>query len=432
MTTANGKGALATSLAADPFSSLAIHYGMLLGVPDFQVLMANPRGKLRLHQSWQHGPGVVWGYPVSVRPDSAELRVGPGLAVDGLGREVALAVEHCIDVAQWLDEHEEEAEPVVTGDVRTFNAQVVLRYRACLTRPVPAMSTGCEGAGSDTAYSRVLETAELTLRAYPNDANGAPDPPPDDRGAAFPLLRALLREGALPGDEADPPDPPVTGGLHAFRTLAAREVRALVPPAYDPATAGTASTRLFPVDEPGEIVLADLPGLQVSSVGPVLTAPTIDHSSRRTHLPTWVIEELLAELAAGQAAAFPDAGGPRVTDVARSGTTVTVSLSSDVVTATIAGALTVHQFDAAAPEWVEVDVSGSLDPDPATTPATATISFDLPAEPTADLTFRLMVRGTGDTPLVGLVDNRPIPLAGRAGGPAGGPATGHDVTEVLT
>ena len=69
MTSTRSDSTLATSLGADPFWSLAVHYGMLLGVSDFQVLMANPRGKLRLHQAWQHGPGVVWGYPVSVRPD---------------------------------------------------------------------------------------------------------------------------------------------------------------------------------------------------------------------------------------------------------------------------------------------------------------------------------------------------------------------------
>src|SRR5207245_1660443 len=83
---------LAGSLAADPYTSLAVHYGMLLGVSDFQVLVGNPRGKLQLHQAWQHGKGVVWGYGVVVDSGSGQLRVGPGLAVarDGAPRPAAL------------------------------------------------------------------------------------------------------------------------------------------------------------------------------------------------------------------------------------------------------------------------------------------------------------------------------------------------------
>src|SRR5260370_16119105 len=75
---------------------------MLVGVPDFQVLAGNPRGKLQLHQAWQHGKGVVWGYGVVVDSDSGQLKVGPGLAVDGLGREVASSADMCLDVHEWL------------------------------------------------------------------------------------------------------------------------------------------------------------------------------------------------------------------------------------------------------------------------------------------------------------------------------------------
>ncbi len=49
---------VATALTVDPFNSLAAHYGMLLGVSDFQVIGANPRGKMRLHQ-WPSTPWVA-------------------------------------------------------------------------------------------------------------------------------------------------------------------------------------------------------------------------------------------------------------------------------------------------------------------------------------------------------------------------------------
>ena len=426
--TASARTPLAASLAADPFSSLAVHYGMLLGVSDFQVLMANPRGKLRLHQAWLHGPGVVWGYPVSVKPDSAELVVGPGLAVDGLGREVALSGDYCLDVAAWLAARQEEVDPVTEGDSQIFNAQLVLRHRACLASPVPAMSTTCSGGESETAFSRVLETAELELRPYGNDENGSPDPPADTRGEEFAALRALVRAG-------DTGTPPVPGDwLQAFRSIAAAVTAGLAPPAIPGGV--PASSHLFPVDEPGEVLLADLPGLRVvaTAAGPRLEAPVIDLSVRRAHVPTWVVEELLAELLIGHAGPgpAPDAGGPRVLAIERTDQHVTITLTGPVVEGAIADAFELRSFDASAadPAWsAPIDVSATrtfaAGPPP-------TITFDLPAAPTADVSYRLLLRGTGPAPLAGLVANRPVPLAGRAGGPAGSAAQGHDVAVMFT
>jgi hypothetical protein len=424
---------LAASLAADPFTALAVHYGMLLGVPDFQVISANPRGKLRLHQSWQHGPGVIWGYDVTVPADSPELQVSAGLAVDGVGREVSLGSPYCVDVAQWLDEQVAAGTvvPVEAGSTKTFNAQLYLRFRGCLTRPVPAMSSACDGGGDDVAYSRILETGELELRPYPNDADGDPSPPADDRDGTFPDLRALVRDGAgaVTGDDGE-------SWLDAFRRIAAQESAALAPPAL--AGGAPTSSRLFPTDEPGEILLADLPGLQITTTasGPTLTAPTIDLAVRRTHVPTWLIEELLAELLAGHAGAHPepDAGGARVARVSRADKTVTIELTADIIEGTLAPAFEVRTIDlgAANPAWgAPLAITPAFHAAVTTAPtAPATITFDLPAAPTATVSYRLIVRGTGSTPL--LTDGaRPVPLAGYVGGPAGRAADGHDVVEIF-
>jgi hypothetical protein len=67
------------------------------------------------------------------------------------------------------------------------------------------------------------------------------------------------------------------------------------------------------------------------------------------------------------------------------------------------------------------------------------VTFDLPASPTADLSYRAVLRGTGPTPLLGIVGQpdapnvgQPVPLAGWAGDPPGSAANGHDVVEMLT
>ncbi|MEV1319946.1 hypothetical protein AB0J14_28145 [Micromonospora arborensis] len=425
---------LATAPAADPFTSLAVHYGMLLGVSDFQVLAANPRGKLQLHQAWQHGKGVVWGYGVDVAEDEPTLRVGPGLAVDGLGREVYSSAPMCLNVHDWLEEQVKEhaLRPGGNADRKTFDARLVLRYANCLSRPVPSIGDTCGQATGAVEHSRVLEFAHLELRPYEPRDPGAPLPS-DERDKVFEPLRALVRDRLWPDGKPVPPD----GLLRAFRTVAAQVGAGLGPPGLVPRL--SERTRLYPEDEPGEILLTNLPGLALVRVGDGwrLDAPTIDLSVRRAHLPTWVIEELIAELLAGSVGRRPveHAHGPRVIRVQRAGEQVTVELTRDVVEGSVAQALEVHAFDTAAaqPKWgPRLKLTPTVTRQHTVQPPTpARIEFTLPTAPTSTRSYRLVLRGTGPTPLVGLVDRRPVPLAGRVGDPAAPAAHGHDVVEIL-
>ncbi|WP_086839424.1 hypothetical protein [Amycolatopsis kentuckyensis] len=406
----------AAALDVDPFTTLAVHFGMLLGVSDFQVLAANPRGKAALHQAWQHGKGVVWGFPISV--DGADLVVGPGLGVDGLGREVRSGSRMCLDIRAWRDE--QPAGSVPEGD--TFDAQLVIRHDACLSRPVPSIQPGYAGSDRSPAYSRILELGRLELRPYRSR-------PPDDRGKAFATLRAYVRDGLLPSGAAH-------AGTHLaeFRAVVADLVASAHPPGAGP-DAQAGRTRLFPEDEPGEVLLADLPGLRLTPAGDgkwKLDAPTIDLSVRRTHVPTWVLSELLAELldrglgGEGPADCASDAGGPRVTRIAADGTTVTVDFRGRIAESTVAGALNVRRFDETS-GWVRVaprnlTVTGG--------DKGSRLTFDLPSAP-GDETYRLLLRGTGPAPLAGLVDGRPVPLAGLAGDPSATRAQGRDVARRL-
>jgi hypothetical protein len=418
--TAARSAPLAAALEVDPFTSLAVHFGMLLGVADFQILAANPRGKLALHQAWQHGKGIDWGYPVHAEKGNAELVVGPGLATDGLGRHVHSDVEQCLDVRVWLDQQMQagKVEPRVEGPRRTFDAQLVLRHEACLSRPVPTVGSTCGQGTEKPEYSRVRELARLDLRPYTTRPC-----PPDDPFAA---LRALVRDGTLPAGTARGEN-----RLADFRRIAAQAVAALGPPGVLPPHRAGSST-LLPEDEPGEIVLADLPGLTVVAETGTwrLEAPTIDLSVRPVHVPVPVIAELIAELLDGtfDASCATDAGGPRVVEpIQRRDSRVVIMFDRPVVAGTVGPALEVRAFDASAaePAWGDpITVAPTFD-DP------QTLRFDLPAAPTADVSYRLVLRGTGPTPLVGLVDDRPLPLAGWVGGPPGSTADGHDVTRLF-
>jgi hypothetical protein len=419
----------AAALPADPYTALAVHYGMPLGVADFEVLAGNPRGKLQLHQAWQHGKGVNWGYPVRVADEGPVLEVGPGLGVDGLGRDVPSAALLCLDVRAWSErQNGPQFQPRADG---SFDARLYLRHKACLARPVPSLGATTSSGGDDAAFSRVLETAQLELRPYTRPPTC--DAPDDDRSSAWSALRDLVREGRRPGGATVP----AGGWLDAFRDVAARTGAALGPPGFVPEP--SERDRRYPEDEPGELLLADLPGLKLTrdTGGWRLEAPVIDLSVRRVLLPTWILQELLAELLAGSGARGPsaDAGGPRVIRVIRTGDEVTVELTRDVAQGTVAGALDLRLFDASAttPAWgppIEVTpaVTGRRT-GPQAVPAR--IRFTLPETPTPDRTYRLVLRGTGPAPLVGLVGRRPVPLAGRIGGPAAPATGGADVVEIL-
>ena len=154
-------------LPLSPFYSLSYHFGMLLGVDDFETEQAYHRAKMRLHNAWLHREGVVWGFDVRLDTARGETRVLKGLALDAAGHELHLEGDACVNVGQWFAAHRDDADfdPDKTETGVRFTAYVCVRFKACLTRQVPAMLEPCDNAaGNGTAYSRVFETVEILLR----------------------------------------------------------------------------------------------------------------------------------------------------------------------------------------------------------------------------------------------------------------------------
>lgn len=192
-------------LPVNPFLALRVAFGMLLGEDDFRVLMGNPRGKLMLHNAWLHGPGVVRG--LGVARDGDELRVLPGLAVDGLGRELTLEAAWCVSLTawarEWIDAHPpQDGRPgpaPAAGDPepgpprrRTVEAWILAEFASCPDRPVPALADPCDVTRRHDDFSRIVESARITLRST------APEP-----WRPYPRVRVLLGL-----DEAAPGTPP--------------------------------------------------------------------------------------------------------------------------------------------------------------------------------------------------------------------------------
>lgn len=414
------------------FTAVSYHFGMLLGVEDFETEQGYHRGKMRLHNGWLHGAGVVWGFRVSADVERGELRVSRGLAIDPAGRELYLPVDACLDVGKWYASHaadrdltavaEEDADEVI------FPAHVELRYCECPARQVPAIADPCEGAERDTAYSRLQETVEIRLVPGPGAVPAL----------THPLLRILF--GLSEADAGDPdqkdasdlraavlavaPEARAATLLGAFRDLAARDTAGLAPPAAAPGA--PLLTRPAPDDAP--LVIAELPRVQLVHDGGefVLGGGTVVNMARRASLiSTATIQELLcglfqdggdgSPLAAEDVAA---ASGPRgiAGTFSRSGKRVEFKVDRPLLPASVgksgfvAAVLGASAWSSVAIESASVAGDG------------VTVTVELRSSP-GSRHLRLVARGTGATPLLG---EDLAPLAGSTASPPDPAGDGRD------
>ncbi|MGH3821332.1 MAG: hypothetical protein ACRDRA_00570 [Pseudonocardiaceae bacterium] len=412
-------------LPVDPFLALRVAYGMLLGEDDFRALMGNPRGKQMLHNAWLHGSGVVWGYGVRLECTS-RLRVTPGLAVDGLGRELVLEAEWCGDIEELLDRTGSEY-----GE-RELTLCLVAVFDTCRTAPVPALADPCDLSRKHTDFSRVLETVRLELR------KGA-CPAPADPGP-YHRLRVLL--GLDPVGENDPAgtqaykwactiaqkptNERAAELLRAFRVLAAYDVIDLAPDMQE----GDVCPSLFPVaqdDAPVPLATVTVT-VRGTGSGTEIVSADVDPTVRRSLVATGTIQELTCGLAPGVlgVGTEQDAGGPRVIPESVSWPDPANRLRFTVTGPLLEGSLRDHPIVVTSLSergWVREDIERiSYDAEG------CTVTVVLHDPPAYDL-VRVIVRGTGPTPVFGA--NR-VPLAGLVGGPPGSRHDGHDAVLTTT
>jgi hypothetical protein len=130
-----------------------VHFfeGQLLTARDFQDEQAYNLERRRLHNRLFHPSGVVSGLDVGEAGGTTVL-VQPGVAIDGLGREIIVPEERLIDGAQPTDDHGEPAgERLTKGTV-----SLLLRYLEVAVEP-PPLPDGGEVPG------RIAETHVLIV-----------------------------------------------------------------------------------------------------------------------------------------------------------------------------------------------------------------------------------------------------------------------------
>ncbi len=296
-------------LASNPYVALHAHYGMLLGVADFEADQAYHRGKMRLHNAWAHGWGVLWGLGVSVDTSKGEVAVAPGLALDGRGRELHNDLAQCLHVARWFEAHRNDAGFVFTdtAGVIGFDAHVRIRHHACLTAPVPALADSCSNDSAGVAYSRVFETVVIELvpglappRTHRNHLlrvlAGLEDALLDENGVVLPADQAALDAraavaAAAPGDR-------VAAAAAALHSIAVADCLADMPAA--PTDPDDSDGHLYPAAGPDTLALADLVGVTLTPQGDgyALAVGSVDNEVRSVLLATATLQALAAPLLA--------------------------------------------------------------------------------------------------------------------------------------
>lgn len=408
-------------LPLSPFNALHYHFGMLLGVDDFETEQAYHRAKNRMQNAWLDGEGVVWGFGVKLDQIRGEIRVMPGLALDAAGHELHLEGEACLNLGEWFDKHQHDPDFRFTtaGADTTFDAHVVIRFKACLARQVPALMEPCDNAGTGTAYSRVVESVELLLQP-----NQAPPPvyPYHRLRLMFGLDQPKLKQnstGVTQDDQAVldevkniqalPAGQQAAAGLAAFHRFAALDEIDLRPATSEDG----ARMLLFPGRDDDPVVLADITGITLSKQnnGWKVSAGTVDTSVRPSHVAKTTIQDLFCRAQGGGGPAGAVTLGPRVdpTSVKISGDGKQITLKVDkplLPSSVLPDAFAVTVFSTAAGPNKRTTFPLRADLDSAATSVTLTV---LPVGLVTGLT-RIIVRGTGAVPL--LDAHSFLPLAG--------------------
>jgi hypothetical protein len=423
---------------------------MLLGVDDFETEQAYHRAKMRLHNAWLHREGVVWGFGVTVDDARGEIRVQPGLALDAAGHELHLDAEYCINVGAWFDKRRKE-DPDFPLNPDNFDAHVLIRFKACLSRQVPALMEPCANGGSGTAYSRVNEVLDILLlpNRAPQRANPyhrlrvlfgleeattvdaarlaeleAAEAAKEITAEELALLTAVRRDREVLDEvtriEGLTPAQQPSERLQAFHRFAALDEIDLQPAK----TIDGAETLLFPGQEDDPVVLADVIELTLTRKDGawVLSGGSVDSSVRPAHVATTTIQDLLCGrfgASSGAGAGAADAG-PRVDPDSVNLLTskaIQFRVDKDLLDVSV-------KPEAFSVSWFTAESGWQISTVPIASYGggeTKTVNLELDSDISGRV--RLIVFGTGPTPLLG---TDLAPLAGAIGGPPGTTHEGHD------
>jgi hypothetical protein len=181
--------------------------GVMLEAKDFIDEQTYHRARLARALQFLHGTGTVAGLSVGYvaplpagTPDAPdgreeEIRVDPGIAIDGIGRLIEVPRPWCLTLPRWWDA---QSNDTLTGALKAAGvvADLFIRFVACGRSRQPAFAAGPFDALDATVHARLRDGFDLKL--VPRSEDPAPiasDPWAAITGAADRVAKA--REIAL-------------------------------------------------------------------------------------------------------------------------------------------------------------------------------------------------------------------------------------------
>ena len=145
----------------------------LLTVDDMVTDQEYFRQKMRRHNRFLHGWGIVCGLAVTADPIAgAPLRVsiGEGYALGPFGDEIYVAEPAFLDLGKCgINGKTDPCNPsLATGTgITGGTVYVAIEYAECFSQPVRAMGAGCGCSDDGCEYSRVRDSFDLGCLAAP-------------------------------------------------------------------------------------------------------------------------------------------------------------------------------------------------------------------------------------------------------------------------
>lgn len=177
-TTANGNGATGGGERVRFFPR------QLLGADDLEAEQRYHRQRLRDHNRYLHGWGVVCGCDVQPGPTGSrpwEVRICPGYLLMPCGDEVAIHDAVTFDVATCVLSSDDPCAfarpcPPIGRKARTTGrVYLAVRHVDCQARPVRVAPAGCSCDDAQCEYSRIRDGYELCCLADLPETHGPPE-----------------------------------------------------------------------------------------------------------------------------------------------------------------------------------------------------------------------------------------------------------------
>ena len=185
---------------SDALERVSFQPGILLGSEALNAEQAYHLRRLTRHQRWLVGPGTVFGLRVDAvtpadDPSDVRLTVGPGYAIDGLGREVLVGEGYAISLRDWLAA--ENTSPDVAGNYvgGTLFLRVTVRSQATPQSFQPVVSELFDAGLDPVVSARVADDFLLEVSGDATHLGDTPARPLDTWSPA----RRTPAAGDIPG-----------------------------------------------------------------------------------------------------------------------------------------------------------------------------------------------------------------------------------------